>query len=57
MTQKIALIAALIAIITVAPVFAEPAQAGTCLSVTAKGVANIVTATKYVQDDLKQTDA
>jgi hypothetical protein len=56
MTQKISLIAALIAILACGAIFAAPAQAGTCQPVKAKGVGkNIATATKYAQDDLKQT--
>ena len=56
MTQKISLIATLIAIVACGASFAAPAQAGTCQPVKAKGVGkNIATATKYAQDDLKQT--
>jgi hypothetical protein len=56
MTYNIKLIAALIAIIACGVSFAEPAQAGTCQPVKAKGVGkNIAQATSYAQDDLKQT--
>jgi hypothetical protein len=56
MTHKMKLIAALIAILACDASLAEPAQAGTCQPVKAKGVAkNIATATIYAQDDLKQT--
>ena len=56
MTHNIKLIVALIAVTACGLGFAEPAQAGTCQPVKAKGVGkSVAIATVYAQDDLKQT--
>lgn len=56
MTYKVALSAAVLAIIAAAFIAVGPVQAGTCQSVKAKGVAKTMAiATAYAQADLKQT--
>jgi hypothetical protein len=56
MTQNIKLIAALFAVAACGLGFVEPAQAGTCQPVKAKGVGKTVgVATLYAQADLRQT--
>ena len=56
MRYKVALTAVVIATVAATVSFAEPAQAGTCQPVKAKGVAkDLATATIFAQADLKQT--
>ncbi len=56
MRYQLSLTAVVIVTLAAALSLAEPVQAGTCQSVTAKGVAkNLATATLYAQADLKQT--
>jgi hypothetical protein len=56
MTHKVAMSAAVLAIVAATFVAVGPVQAGTCQQAKAMGLAkNMATATAYAQADLKQT--